>query len=118
MKKIRKISLLLLLIGCVSMVNAQATERNTSPKSPKWVSDKGFWVIETNIKTPRHSIVHFYTNEKQHVYQEQVDNVVLNVKKRRTLMKLKRVLDKVMYEWQTNDVVEDQKQLIAVLGKK
>lgn len=117
MKKIKKITLLLLIV-CVNIVSAQAKESNSRPKSPKWVSDKGFWVIETNIKTPRHAVVHFYTNDKKQIYQEQIDNVVLNVKKRRTRMKLKRVLDNVMYEWETNNIVEDQKQLMAVLGKK
>ena len=88
------------------------------PQPPKWVSEKGYWVIESNIKTPKSSIVRFYTNDHNLVYTEKVEGVKVNVQKKKTLMNLKSVLEKVVYTWEKNGEVKDTGELVAVLGNK
>lgn len=75
-------------------------ERLTPVLIPKWVSENGFWVVETNINNPSSSILYFYNNEKVLVYKEKVEGVVINIKKRGIKMRLKKVLDQsiVAYE--------------------
>ena len=45
---------------------AQDKARDT----PEWVSDKGWWVVESNIHTPKKHIVYFYNNDGVLVYKE------------------------------------------------
>ena len=115
MKKIKKIILLGLVTFIAHIVTAQNVVTYGDQRPAKWVSEKGFWNIETNIKTPKTSIVRFYDNNQQLVYTEKVEGVVLNIKRKKTLLHLKTILDKVVDDWEKNGVVKDQGQLVAVL---
>jgi hypothetical protein len=68
--------------------NAEAiTYEMPKPVTPNWVLDKGYWVVKSNKKTPKESAVYFYNNEHTMVYQEEIKNQKLKLKKK-TLMKL------------------------------
>jgi hypothetical protein len=75
-------------------------EQNNHYAAPKWVSEKGYWVIETSKQTPQNSIVYFYTNEHVLVYKEKVEGVVLNLNKRKIKMSLKKVLEQSVYAYE------------------
>ena len=116
-----KIKSTFFLITCLlfgNIVMAQHQEDGHTPVKPRWYSEKGFWVVETNLKTPQNSIVNFYTADRKLIYTEKVTGVVLNTNKRKTLMKLKRVLEKVAYDWETNGVVQGTGELTAILTNK
>lgn len=118
MKTIRKITAVVIFLMCANLVLAQE-EADLSPKKhPKWISDNGFWVVESNIHTPKNAIVRFYTNNGELVYTERLDGIKLNTNKRKTLMKLKSVTDRVVLAWEKNGVVKEQGELMAVLGNK
>ena len=93
----------------------QNKEQSNTSRSPRWVSEKGYWVVESNIKTPKNSIVYFYTNDQKLVYTEKINGMVLNTSKRKTRMKLKKVLDKVVNAWETTGVVKAEGELTALL---
>ena len=76
----------LLIINC----SLSAQRGYNKAKTPRWVSDKGFWQIETNIKTPAKNIVYFYNNNNVLIYKENVDGVVFDLEKRRVKMRLKK----------------------------
>ena len=117
MKNIKRIVLSFSLIVLTSITMGQKEATDAKLRSPKWVSEKGYWVIEGNIHTPKSSIVRFYANNRQLIYTEKVEGVILNVKKRRTLMKLKRALDKIMAGWEKDGIVIGQGELLANLSK-
>lgn len=50
-------------------------------KTPRWVSDKGFWQIESNIHTPNKNIIYFYNNDQVLIYKESLDGIKINLKK-------------------------------------
>jgi len=116
MKKLKKIVLLAVFVICANIVIAQDEDAYIKPVPPKWAVKNGFWVIETNTHTPESSIVRFYTNDQELIYTARVDGIVLNVKKRKTLVKLKRALDKVIREWEKNGTIKEQGELLAVFG--
>jgi len=118
MKNLKAFALLAALVISAHITMAQDDATNGQPRSPKWISEKGYWVIESNIKTPKSSIVRFYTNDQHLIYTETVEGVVLNVKKKKTLMNLKNVLEKVVFAWEKNGELKDIGELVAVLGKK
>lgn len=60
---------------------------------PRWVSKKGFWVVESNAASPKTHVIRFYNNDNTLVYKETLSDVKLNLNKARIKMKLKRVLE-------------------------
>ncbi|WP_410971329.1 hypothetical protein, partial [Salmonella sp. SAL04269] len=63
MKKTVIIALALCLFGFTGIAQPDYEEETRVITTPKWVSEKGYWIIESNIKTPETSIVYFYTND-------------------------------------------------------
>ena len=59
MKKILPAIAFGLLILSTSVAQSEVPETTTYP-TPKWVSEKGFWVVETNTHTPGRNIIYFY----------------------------------------------------------
>ena len=70
------------------------------PAMPEWLSDKGYWVIESNVKTPRNSIVHFYNNEHVVIYREKIAGVRINLNRKKTLFRLKQALEQAYSNWE------------------
>ena len=74
--------------------NAQTEE--PKPKAPKWISDKGYWVVESNKKTPKDAVVYFYNNENLLVYKEEIKNQKLKLNRQKTLLRLKAALEEAV----------------------
>lgn len=92
----------------------QAVAHSTS----KCVSKLGYWVVEGNINTPTHNIVYLYNNDNGLVYSEIMDGNVLNLDKRRTKMRLKKMVEQRVTAYvQKQKETEDQIS-VATLSKK
>lgn len=91
-------------------VTGWAQEEPVAPHPvPDWVSDKGHWQVETNIRSPWNSIIYFYNNDGIMVYKENVDGISLNLQKKSTLRRLKKLLDRSVTAWESgHPVKEDQ----------
>ena len=87
-------------------------------KSPRWVSKKGFWQIESNIHTPGKNIVYFFNNDRVLVYKENLDGVVLNLKKKRVKMRLKKALEAAIFTWNKNGRSQNDQELVNSLFKR
>jgi hypothetical protein len=95
--------LLASIISLISMAPfAQRTpfQQERRPKFPDWVSEKGYWVIESNINSPLNQIVTFYNNDNELLYKETMTGVKLNPEKRSVKMKLKKVLESSVLAWE------------------
>lgn len=93
------------------------TEPLLNPGTPSWLSDKGYWVIESNVKTPRKSIVHFYNNDHVVVYREKVEGIKINLNRKKTLYRLKAVLEQKLVAWENEKVLrENEEILVKALG--
>lgn len=112
------VNLLLSIILLINAPGAYAQDQTfTKTKTPRWVSDKGFWQIESNINTPLKNIVYFYNKENILVYKEHLDGVVLNLNKRSTKMRLKKALETAILAWNKARVLQNDQQLISMLFK-
>ena len=85
---------------------------------PEWVSDKGYWMMENNVKTPDTFTVYFFNNEGTMVYKEKVEGVKLTIKNRKTLMRLRRVLDQSVVAWERHHLIKDDSTLVVALLKR
>jgi hypothetical protein len=79
---------------------AQDDQTADRPASPRWISDKGYWVVESNVKIPKHYIVRFYNNDHVIVYKEEIKGVALKLGKRKVKMQLKKALETSLLAWE------------------
>jgi hypothetical protein len=105
----------LTLILSVAAVTVFAQTESTAHRAPKWVSDNGYWVIETNTHTPKLNTICFYNTDNELVYKEKVDGVVINLKKRRVKMNLKKVLDQSVIAYNKTKKAAENEMLVINL---
>jgi hypothetical protein len=91
-QQIKKITIAIILSFLISATYSQNKVRS----APRWTSDKGYWMVESNIHDRLYHIVRFYNNGNELVYTEHLNGVKLNIHKRKTKMKLKKALDAAM----------------------
>src|SRR5688572_29030562 len=108
MKKTFKI--LTFLFGfSMAALSVNAQEEPTQPVStviPKYVSDKGYWVVEGNINNKLEHTIHYYTTDHFRVYQQTITGK-LKSNKRKTLMHMKRMLDTAVVAWEQRRPVKE-----------
>jgi hypothetical protein len=90
------------------------TQIKAQSKTPKWMCGKGFWVIESNVHTPKKAIIYFYTNEHELVYKEEVEGISINTDRIKTRKHLEAVLHSAITAWQKDGVVKENQQLVIV----
>jgi hypothetical protein len=101
----------------LSFITISAFAQEEQPITPKWVSEKGYWVIESNIKDPLNHLIRFYNNDNVLLYKETVTGVKLNPEKRAVRMKLKKVLEASVVAWEQKKVAEENKNYVAAILK-
>ncbi len=100
---------------CITAVAQEEVDYN---KTPRFVSTKGYWVIQSNVKQPREAIVYFYNLQHVLVYKEEVKNVNLNINRTNVKMRLKKALDKaVAAHEEGNGLFKDEKIIAATFRK-
>lgn len=104
------------LVTCLILgmsVGVQAQNEEEKPLVPKWISDQGYWVVESNTKTPKEATVFFYNNDHVLVYKEEIRNQKLKLNKKKTLLRLKSVLEEAVISYASGNWT-NQNNLLAV----
>ena len=101
----------------LSSFTSFAQEETQTTSSSKWVSDKGYWVIESNTKDPLQHAIRFYTNDDVLVYKEAVAGVKLNPAKRKVKMMLKKVLETSLLAWEKKKTPEENMNYVMAILK-
>lgn len=87
----KKLVVSVVLSAACLFISVSAKAQNHS-----WVSEKGYWVVESNKHTPKDAIVYFYTNDDRLVYKEEIRNQKLKLNKKKTLYRLKAALEEAI----------------------
>jgi hypothetical protein len=96
MKKI----ILPIVAGFILLLSAlPAMAQNEVRPVPSWVSDRGYWVVESNVHGSGGSIVYFYNNDNQLVYKERTEGP-LDVNRKKTKLRLTKVLEQSVTAWE------------------
>jgi hypothetical protein len=82
-------------------------------KKTSWVSEKGFWMVESNVKTPRSSTIYFFNNDKVLVYKEKVEGMRVKINRQRVRMSLKKILEASVVAWEQHPVSKENELLVA-----
>jgi hypothetical protein len=96
-------ALLLISIGSIAQYKQKEEKR---PGFPGWVSEKGYWVVESNQASPTDHIIRFYDNLHNLVYSEKLTGIHLNPEKKKVKMKLKKILEAAVLAYEENKGVE------------
>jgi hypothetical protein len=80
--------------------------------SPEWVSEKGWWMVESNIHSPKQHIVYFYNNDGVLVYKEKIEGMRLNPEKRSIKMRLKKALETAIVTWEQQHQINENESLV------
>jgi len=90
----------LTLAGLVAISQQAESTKSENSKYPRWVSEMGYWVIESNTNSPSNHIIRFYNAGNILVYKETLTGVRLNPEKMKVKMKLKKILESSVLSWE------------------
>jgi len=110
----KKQVMVLLIIGLLFQTSTFAQRKG----NPEGISEKGWWVIETNIHTPKNNIIYFYNNEGVLVYKEKIDGIRINPSRKTTRLQLKQVLESAVVTWEEKHTLQEDQALVSNQLKK
>ncbi|MBL7757049.1 MAG: hypothetical protein JNL59_06640 [Chitinophagaceae bacterium] len=85
-----------------SLIAIMGWTQDETPSTPKWVSDKGYWVVESNMNQPQQYTIRFYNNQHELIGRKDLSGIKLNVRKRKTKMMLRESLESSLEAWAKN----------------
>ena len=66
-----------------------------------------YWVVESNLKTPKHSIIYFYTQENILMHKQTVSGKKLKANNIKVQRKLNKILQEINTAWQKENIIID-----------
>lgn len=105
MKKIITLTAVIMLafISVASLAQDTQEEATTKPATPRWLSDKGYWVVRGNLHKPSEQTLLFYNNDHKLVHEQTVNGKALNINKRKVKMQLKNILETSVTAWEKRE---------------
>ena len=74
--------------------------------------DEGYWVIESNVKTPKKSTVYFYTRSQQLIGQQEITGKKLNVTKKKVVKELNGMLFQSLTAWNQKETDKNASMMV------
>ena len=102
-----------LLFFSICLLYNSTLKAQSESTVPKWMCEKGYWVIQSNLKTPKNATIFFYTPQHELVYKEFVSGKKINIDKLKTRKHLEEVLNQAVTAWQKEGVVKENQQLVV-----
>ena len=96
-----------------SLLISLCSLQSSAQKKIKYIPDKGFWVLISNIHQKKVITVQFYNDENNLMYQETVTNVKLDINRRKVRHKLYNALNEAYQIWEVTHAVCQAKYLVA-----
>jgi hypothetical protein len=107
----KKQLLVALVLGLVMQTTLFAQDK---PRvAPEWVSEKGWWMVESNIHAPKKHIVYFYNNDGVLVYKEKIEGLRIRPARKATKMQLKQALETAVLAWEGKQQLKEEEALVA-----
>lgn len=97
---------LLLLLGIFSLALFTHAQHTTVTN--------GYWVVESNIKTPKEATVLFYSNDNKLIYKENITGIKLKPAKKKTVVKLNEALQQALTRYEADNKMAGNQNLLAL----
>ena len=85
------------ILNCLIITLLLLTASGVQAQKP--MPKEGYWVVESNVHTPKKATVYFYNNQHQLLYKEAVTHMVVDITKAKTRRHLNAVLDQSLAAW-------------------
>ena len=82
------------------------------------IPPKGYWIVETNTKTPIGSIIRFYTEDSKLIYEEYLKKISLDVDRPKTVVLLNAALDEAMINFEISPKSVKNGNIVADLKRR
>jgi hypothetical protein len=93
----KKISLFLFFTTCFLLMRFTGLAQHN--KDFKEQAPEGFWVIESHAKTPKESVVSFYTAGQFLIYEEKISSKKAKLFRAKTVRSLNKTLQQCIAIW-------------------
>lgn len=80
----------------IFLLSAGASAANAQQQTANLNQNKGLWVVESNVKSPKKQLVKFYSDDLQLLYEEVFDQKILNYSRKGTRKMLDSALATVI----------------------
>lgn len=74
--------------------------------------EEGYWVIVSNVKTPKKNTVYFYNPSKQLISQQEIIGKKLNVSKKRIVRELNGMLFQSLTAWNQKEADNNRSMMV------
>ena len=68
---------------------------------------EGYWVVESNINTPKEAVIYFYTPGQELIHRQTVSGKRVNIKKKKTVEQLNAVLHQSLTAWNNSRQIKE-----------
>ena len=116
MKKTIFSAVIALALVCFSYASFAQNEQK--PRSSKWISDKGYWVVEGNVHTPKNNTIYFYNPDNVLVYKEVLNGIKIKTNKKKVLLRLKNILEQSVTTWEQQHTATENQMLVSIALRK
>jgi hypothetical protein len=107
-----------LLLLLATLICFQTKTVKAQPlKTPTWMNGKGYWVIQSNLKTPKNSTIFFYTNKHELVYKETITGQRINPDRVKIRKHLEAVLKQAIVAWEKEGIARENEQMVVTARK-
>lgn len=106
------------LKAIVSIIAILIISNSAYTQSKTYTSEKGFWVIVSDIHNKKNNTIQFYDNNSNLIYEEKITGISINIKRKKNLRILKDGLEKAIAYWAQNHEVIKNGEIVAVLIHK
>ena len=102
-----------LIIASLMILSCVGTALPSEAAIPYTTPDTGYWVVESNQLTRDYTVIRFYDSQHRLLYEENLEGVYLNIKKRRHVKMLNKTLSLVQSNRLVAGQLKNYKQHIA-----
>jgi hypothetical protein len=92
---------------CCSFITIFIVVLTTASAQDLTSRQDSYWVIESNLKTPKNSIVYFYNGKSELMYKQTISGKKINATRAKVQRKLNELLNEVNIAWLSDKKLED-----------
>ena len=90
----------------------------TAAQAQKKLPKTGFWVVEDNLRTKEGSTVRFYTESGTLIYEEKLEDLRLNITRKKVVKRLDATLSQVLNRSRTLPSPPESENYVKVAFRK
>ena len=93
-----------------------SAQENTARPVNQWM-ETGYWVVESNIQSPKTNIIYIYNDNDSLIYKEKIEGMRINIKRKAIVKKLEKAVETSLLAWSASKNAKDKNTLVITILK-